>query len=350
MPNEPEPTPPTEGNGTAPAERKGTHKTLARVAGYLIAGVLLASLGVVAARNWTAVQAHAWRVKPWQLAASFLVLAAARSMHALCVQATLRAFGKRVPLSMCWRVYFIPQFAKYVPGGVWIFLFKAYLYNRYGIARATVAVMLFVEQAALIAGAMVVFICSLPLFGVLEGSVWLWSCPVALVVLLAALHPRLVSWAYNLLHRRVDRGAEAVRVSYGRMLWLLAINVALWIVAGLAFCLMASSITDVPAGQWPPLMGMFAGASGLGFLVFVAPAGLGVREGGLAGFLSLLYPAGVAAAVALAARLWWLAVDVVLAGGSLLVVRLVCGPIVGFDRAAADAPERDLPPGEAPHP
>jgi uncharacterized membrane protein YbhN (UPF0104 family) len=51
----------------------------------------------------------------------------------------------------------------------------------------------------------------------------------------------------------------------------------------------------------------------VGLLAFVAPGGLGVREGVLAALLSGLLPGGMAVVVALASRVWITAVELVCA-------------------------------------
>ncbi|MFP4056843.1 MAG: lysylphosphatidylglycerol synthase domain-containing protein [Candidatus Brocadiia bacterium] len=312
----------------APATtRGGRWRRLSRLAGGVLAAVLLASLAYVAARHWRAVRQYAWHVRPGLLALSCVCLAAARCLNPAGVWGVFRLFGKAVPVSLCWRAYCLSQFAKYVPGGVWWMLARAYLYARSGVAGATGGVMIVVEQALFIAGSLVVFFVALPWFPGVGGGGWLWLCVGALVAMLALLHPRVVSWGYAVVQRRLDEAAGPVEVSYRGMVGLLALYSALWLGAGVAFCLMAASVTAVPWGHWPALVGMFAGACGLGSIVAVAPSGLGVREGGLAAFLSLLYPLPVAVALALAARLWWFAIDVLFAGGSVGLLTVARGRV-----------------------
>jgi len=309
--------------GWACAPERPGRRPFVRLFGAAVALVVLASIAYAAFRNWAALWAYEWRVRPTLLVCSVLGLAVARCLGPLGVWRVLRLFGKRAPLHVCWRVYALSQFAKYVPGGVWLFLARAYLYSRYGVARAAAAVLVAVEQALLIAGGMVVFLAVLPWTPWLGRSLWFWVCPAALLALLLGLHPRVLAWVYGLVAHRADGERVEVRMSYRGVLGLLLLYVVLWVVAGFAFALLVAAVIDLPVHLWPAAGGMFAGACSVGFLVFVTPAGLGVREGGLAAFLSLVVPFPVAAALALLARLWWFVVDVVFSGASLAVLAVM---------------------------
>ena len=49
----------------------------------------------------------------------------------------------------------------------------------------------------------------------------------------------------------------------------------------------------------------------IGFLVFLTPGGLGVREGALALLLAPFLPSPLPAVVALLARLWWTVAELI---------------------------------------
>jgi len=305
------------------AQGRAPRRPLVRAAGYVLALALLALLAHLAVGNWRAVSAYPWHVQPALLAASCVCLMAGRCILPWGVRWVLRLFGEEVPLRSCWRAYALSQFAKYVPGGVWLFLARTYLYRRCGVAYAAGGIAVVLEQVLVVAGSLVVFLGALPWFPWPGHSRWLWACVAAAVLVAALVHPRVVSWAYNLVSRRTGAETERVQVGYRGILSLLGVYVGFWAATGLAFCLLAAALTSLPASLWPAAGGMFAGACGLGFLVVVAPAGLGVREGSLAGLLSLVYPLPVAVALALASRLWWFVIDVAFSAASLGILALV---------------------------
>ncbi len=73
--------------------------------------------------------------------------------------------------------------------------------------------------------------------------------------------------------------------------------------------------------QWTDagtLTGGYAFAWLVGFLSFLTPGGLGVREGLLGLFLATCMPASQATLVALLCRVWMLSAEIVLAGIAFL--------------------------------
>jgi len=81
---------------------------------------------------------------------------------------------------------------------------------------------------------------------------------------------------------------------------VVAVNALGWLATGAATWTLIAALTDepVPALGW--LVGVYAFAWMLGFLVPLFPGGLGLRDGTLAVFLSAPFGAGAATGLALA--------------------------------------------------
>lgn len=97
-------------------------------------------------------------------------------------------------------------------------------------------------------------------------------------------------------------------------LHILVSHVLLWLCLGTAFFLFVQSLTPVPWAHAGILIACYAFAWLCGFLRFLTPGGLGVREGLLSRLLAHYLPASQATLVALLCRLWMLSVEIVLAG------------------------------------
>jgi uncharacterized membrane protein YbhN (UPF0104 family) len=69
---------------------------------------------------------------------------------------------------------------------------------------------------------------------------------------------------------------------------------------------------------WLQAAGIFALSWCAGFVVVIAPAGLGVREYTLALLLGSFIPSGEAIAISFLARLWWTAAEVLYILASVL--------------------------------
>ena len=95
----------------------------------------------------------------------------------------------------------------------------------------------------------------------------------------------------------------------------------LWLCQGLAFFLFVRSLAPVRWADTGVLTAGFAFAWIVGFLSFLTPGGLGIREGLLGVLLANYLPASQATLVALLCRLWMLAAEMVLAGTAFLFHR-----------------------------
>ena len=88
----------------------------------------------------------------------------------------------------------------------------------------------------------------------------------------------------------------------------------LWGLLGSAFFLFINSIYPVDFSQLIMVTGIYAVAWSIGFLSFLTPSGLGVREGILSLLLTTVLPPATAILVALLSRLWTLGTELSLGG------------------------------------
>ena len=104
-------------------------------------------------------------------------------------------------------------------------------------------------------------------------------------------------------------------------LWVSVIvsHSVLWICQGLAFFLFVRSFAPVQWTDAGVLTACFAFAWIVGFLSFLTPGGLGIREGVLGLLLSNYMPPSQATLVALLCRLWMISAEILLAGTAFLL-------------------------------
>jgi uncharacterized membrane protein YbhN (UPF0104 family) len=138
-----------------------------------------------------------------------------------------------------------------------------------------------------------------------------------------ALRPGFLGgWVQGVLARR---GVEIPAILRGRELAaVVALNAAGWLATGAAAWLLVDALTagDPPSLGW--LIGVYAFAWLLGFVVPLLPGGLGLRDGTLAAFLAATaFGAGPAAAVAVALRFTNTIGELVAVGATELVYAAV---------------------------
>jgi glycosyltransferase 2 family protein len=217
----------------------------------------------------------------------------------------LAAYGYRLPVRACLRVWWTAQITRYVPTGAAALATRVALAAKEGVPRLLAGASLPVEVAVIVGWGTV-------LTGVLLPSSVLGTSWRILVVLVGAgglaglpallrLAPRIVPRLPSPLTGRA--GTEEI---YSAEAYY-ALNSAL---RTASFIFLCAAILPVRWGDVALIAGAL-NAGGVAGLVSIAPGGLGVREGVLALVLRHRFGFGDAAAAAVALRASDLVVDVV---------------------------------------
>jgi len=296
----------------APEQPARRHSLLAAV---LQAVVLLAAFGFIGWRlagQWDSLRHHAWTLRPAPALLSLALAAGWFVCRAWLWQRLLAAMGYPLSYGRAYRTWTLSELGRYLPGKVWLLLGRTYLAGRQGVAVRIVLTGMVFELALVSLAAIAFFPLRAASAGGLTGASGVWAAAVALA-LAALVHPRIVVPLINAGLRRVKRAPVAVTLSYRALLEMFALCVLMWISLSGGFALLAASLAPVGARDAVAVATSFPVAWIVGLLAFVAPGGLGVREGVLAALLSGLLPGGMAVVVALASRVWITAVELVCA-------------------------------------
>lgn len=288
-----------------------SRSSLRRIGGTLFIVAALSFLALTVVRQREELRAYDWSFEGGWLALSFVLLLCGLVASAVIWRRVLAAFDHDVALVPLARVWFVSSLGRYIPGKVWQLLGVADMARALGIDAVTsitslAIYMLYATLSALVLG---VYLFPLGASAALDAPLLVarWVAPVALLL----LHPALVRGALRIAERLLRRELRPWRGSIVDAATLLAMCVGQWLVYGAAFHAFTASLTDAPIALFPHLVASFALSFVAGYVVVIAPAGLGAKEGALALLLSSVMPLGVAAAVAIGARLWTVTGEVV---------------------------------------
>jgi uncharacterized membrane protein YbhN (UPF0104 family) len=149
-----------------------------------------------------------------------------------------------------------------------------------------------------------------------------WWLFVLAPVLLAALHPRIVTWCLNTALKLVKRPPLEHPVGLGTTLVAVGWTMLGWTLYGVHMWLLCMAVGGEGAGLFFQAAGAYALAFVVGLLVFIAPGGIGAREAGLVVVLGPVLPPGGPILVALVSRVLLTLVDLALAGVAFLMGRV----------------------------
>ncbi|HWY87200.1 MAG TPA: lysylphosphatidylglycerol synthase domain-containing protein [Gemmataceae bacterium] len=262
-------------------------------------------------------------LRPAWLALSGGLYLLALSLSACYWYRLLGIFGTRPPFLKAYRAYFLGQLGKYVPGKAWALLLRGTLVSgpevRLGVAIITAFYEVLTTMAAGALIAALVFLSAPPPAAHLE-----WHPHFIGLMLLGLCGLPLLPGVFNFLTQRMaNRFAHIDSLHLPRIRFaILAEGILLtacgWGLLGLSvWAMLQGVLSDPPALTWAT-WAQFCGSIGLayvaGFLAFMLPSGVGVREYILRRLLSFAGPdKGIAAAVLLL-RLVWTTAELILAG------------------------------------
>ncbi|MQY07163.1 hypothetical protein ACRB68_52620 [Actinomadura sp. RB68] len=232
----------------------------------------------------------------------------------------VRGMGSPLPLKAAFRIAAISALGKYVPGKVWALVTQIEMSREHDVPRERSFSATMLAVATSMACGLAVAAATLPLTSPAARERYWWLFLLA-PVLLACLHPRIVTWAINLVLRLARREPLERPVGLGVTLHAIAWTIVAWALFGLHIWLLCVAVGGSGGGLPFMATGAYALAFVAGFLVLIAPGGLGAREAAMVLVLTPVLPAGAPAVVAVASRVLLTVADLLGAGVAVAMGR-----------------------------
>ncbi|WP_246249576.1 MULTISPECIES: lysylphosphatidylglycerol synthase transmembrane domain-containing protein [Actinomadura] len=279
---------------------------------------------------------RAFREMSWAtLAGSLAVGLAGLFTWMLGWRTFLAGLGSPLALRPAFRISAISQLGKYVPGKVWALVTQIEMAREHKVPAERSFGSTLLAVASSTACGLAVASATLPLTSAAAREKYWWLFPLA-PVMLAALHPKIVTWCLDTMLRLIRRPPLEQPVSLGVTLRAVGWTVLGWVLFGVHTWLLCVAVGGDGAGLPFLATGAYALAFVAGFLVFIAPGGIGAREAALTVVLTPVLPAGAPVVVAIASRVLLTIADLLNAGAALLLGR-------GPGHPAARPPEPSEP-------
>ena len=210
------------------------------------------------------------------------------------------------------KVRIFSDFGKYIPGKVFAYGILFYSYDQKGISKKKVMVCSLQELIAGTLAAILVSLISLFFVDIDALERYRWILVVMVALSLVLIHPAILKFFLNLVLKTFKREPLELTSTYGQILLDTLLFLLNWLLFGVGFFLFIHSFYDCPISYFFYTTGAFALAGIIGFVAIFAPAGLGVREGVLVFILSKVFPAAVAAIIAVVSRIWMTLCELIL--------------------------------------
>jgi uncharacterized membrane protein YbhN (UPF0104 family) len=293
--------------------RPGVKKFGKRVLQVGLPVIILALFVYQVKKNWAELTAYTFQLNPWLLALAFLGFMLQEMSYGLIWRTILIRLGSSLGLRTCLRIYLAAEFVRYIPGNVWHVLTRILWVGKYGVSRPIAFASMAIELITKLAAGILVFSVSLlfwqdfgKLGSLLHGSLLDILGIAIIIALFIGLHPRILNGVLNWALLRMKREPIQLTLRYSDILFITLAWCVSWIVAGTAFYVLLLALWPAaPIVAWPICIGIYAIAWDIGFVSFITPSGLGIREAAIVALfaLALPLPTGLASVIALLSRL-----------------------------------------------
>ena len=289
---------------------------------WVIVLTIFVVLGKMVWENWDQVKETSFSLRFFPLLLSTLIFVLSYFIQIWAWYLITLKLGVAIPFGETTASWFFSQLGKYLPGKVWLFLSRLYLYDSRGKSKKTITVALYFEVVTLLmAAGLISWVSLLFLKGVRSSyfGISAFRLTFIFIPVLFFLHPKVLQRLFNRILTFLKREPISLSISYSDLLWVLGISVLSWVVGGIGFYFFVDSVFPLPSGHVPYLTGALAISSTLGLVALFAPGGLGVREGVLVYLLSSIMPSPVAVILSVLTRLWMTFIEIGLIGVVYLV-------------------------------
>lgn len=306
------------------ANRKTWFARIKPVGQWLLVALVLFFLVRVLVLQWDELRAVEWQVDLPILVGSYVLLGLAWLALVANWRWLMERIGASLGLGVSWRIWFLSNIVRYIPGNVWQYLGMAYLCHQEGIATATTLASIVLYQVVSVASGLALaggIYLAAGQAPVLPREMPAWSLAGLVIVAVVVCYPPLMNWVLRRIFWLLRREPVQVELALGDVARFFLHRAGVWVLQGLAFAILVRSIYPVDLADLPAVAASFVVSWVIGFLSLLTPSGLGVREAVQAGLLALIVPVPVAVALAFLSRLWLVAGEAVGAGIGLAIGR-----------------------------
>ncbi|KPK72576.1 hypothetical protein AMJ87_04470 [candidate division WOR_3 bacterium SM23_60] len=225
---------------------------------------------------------------------------------------TMLFLGQDIRFTQSLEILSLTRLGRYLPGKVWFAMGRAYFAKAQGVPQRAVYVSIVLEVILQLWAAVLLFFATgAPAFGD-SIRINVYIVGAVLLASFVLLHPAIFNRLINTILKRLKRQTIDFDLTIPRILALLIMFFLIFALHGSGFFFLIRSFYPLELAKFPVMVSIFAVAWVIGFVSFITPAGLGVREGTLSLLLANYVPTGIGIIAALLSRIWLTVIEVLL--------------------------------------
>jgi uncharacterized membrane protein/uncharacterized membrane protein YbhN (UPF0104 family) len=248
-------------------------------------------------------------LKPEYLALSILCFVSYYFLRSCVWYSMLRFRDYNIDYTTSTYLWATSQLKRYIPGNIWSFLGLGVAFGKKGVEKRHVANSIVIEEQLVLVSASILSLLCLP-FIIDNFFPFVKNIPILQTLVPIIFILGLVLYIY--IPKILSKSNGKIRTIASHIFphftpiqnfTLVCLMGASFLAMALGYFFVISSLTNLPLGDFTSLIGLFIFALLVGYLSFIFPTGLGVREGIITLGLSKIVPLGLAGFVAIFSRI-----------------------------------------------
>lgn len=277
---------------------------------------ILGFLGWKILSDWETIVNFKWNFSTFDLLLFIVFLPLPFFFNVVAWHLVTRSQGEKISFTKNFEAWMFSNFARYLPGGIWQYPSRILLLSKEGISKESGVKCLVLEALFVVfSGLLIVFIVLIS--GGLNLSfirvefimkqqvlfVFLTLLFLAFFFLLIKSQ-RFMSFASQLFISLTGKGQNVknIQITHVWAMLLVFAYFSAFLFPGIILFLLTKGAVATSLSLLHVFIATYAASWLLGYVAFFAPAGIGVREAALAGFLSTYMPFSVAIVIVIALR------------------------------------------------
>lgn len=284
-------------------EKTSLKKKIVKVGGILLAIAILGFMIKEFVQNWQ-------DIRPYLENANVGVLGIAIGLYAIAFLATgynwaylLWRMDSRIGRREYLHIHMVSALARYIPGGIWNIVGKAYLCTEKGVEKSATTASMILEYVFQILSSGLFLLFFLPVLMQEFLTPILTAGFILVVVLVMGLLPWMVRVGIRILGKVFREDLSGMRMENRYVYRILAQYVGVWLFTGFGLIVLVGAFADISWIQGGYLMLSYPISWVAGFLS-PSPNGMGVREGVLRLLLGESYSYELLLLITLTTRIW----------------------------------------------
>ena len=303
-------------------------KILWRITQVILIGLIFYFLVRQIQGHWDQVVAYEWHLDYFYLTISTLSVILTFFLMSSVWRFIIRSLGREVRYDRAFKIAYLANLGRYIPGKIWQMFGMIYLAQREGISKEEAVTsfaltQLFAVPSGLLAGLLFISLSPGRLTEYMPGlnltsGIAMAAGAIFILSLAVVFFPHLFETTLNRLLRLIKRQSVNLVMNKSLAAAVYGGYFLAWSMYGLSFWLFLRGVTPQTAPLFP-VIGLFIIAYQIGYLFLFAPGGMGPREAIITVMLTPFFGQGVAGAMAIASRLWLIMAEAVSAGIALKI-------------------------------